>query len=110
MTDDWGQDPSVQAMRRVFAAMDKEQRDLLGALGISPLDPRLRRVRDRARALYELALTRKVQGGERPAESDSAVLYGRCFAHALGNEGIAVPPELLSTDPVPFPGTRGVIS
>ncbi len=43
--DEWGHDPSVQSMRRVFSWMEEAQQELLGHLDISLFDKRLRNVR-----------------------------------------------------------------
>ena len=40
--DEWGRDPSIKAMRRVFRAMEKSLDDLLEQLDISPFDHRIR--------------------------------------------------------------------
>ena len=39
--DEWGMDPSVRAMRRVFKEMEKSRTLLLKHMNISPYDPRI---------------------------------------------------------------------
>jgi hypothetical protein len=40
--DEWGHDPSILSMRRVFSYMEQAQQELLGHLNISRFDKRLR--------------------------------------------------------------------
>ena len=53
--DEWGHDPSVQSMRRVFCFMEEAQQQLLRDLNISLFDQRLRRGREHALKLFEQA-------------------------------------------------------
>lgn len=88
--DEWGYDPTVQMMRRVFSLMEKAQSDLLKGLNLSLFDPRLRRVRSRARDLFEhawpIALQKEIVSDERGA----ALLYRHCLAHTLEQSGVGV--------------------
>lgn len=93
-TDDWGRDPAVRGMREVFGRMETGQRELLGRLGVSPREPRLRRWRDEARRAFERSWARAVRAGRGSAE-DAAALYVRCLARVLADGGVAVPPEEL---------------
>lgn len=89
--DEWGHDPAVQMMRRIFSLMEISQKDLLRALNISLFDPRLRRARSRARDLFEqtwpLAMQKEIVSNERGA----ALLYMHCLARTLSLNGIEVP-------------------
>jgi len=88
--DQWGHDPAVQMMRRIFSLMEKSQKDLLRDLKISSFDPRLRRARSRARDLFEqtwpLATKKKVVVNE----GGAALLYMHCLSHALKLNGVEV--------------------
>ena len=53
VADDWGFDPSVRMMRRVYERIEMVQGELLKRLSISPFDPRLRRWREKARDYLE---------------------------------------------------------
>ena len=50
-SDEWGKDPAVQMMRKVFRQMELAQGELLKAAGISIWDSRLRRWREVSRLL-----------------------------------------------------------
>ena len=93
--DDWGHDPSVRSMRRVFSFMEEAQHGLLSGLNVSLFDRRLRGVREKALELFEqvwpLAIEQKIISSER----DGAPLYVYCLARALGSVGVEVPKELL---------------
>ena len=96
--DEWGHDPSVQMMRRVFAQMEGTQKDLLECLKLSPLDERLRRVRELARNLFEQAWPRAQQKGLTQNEEDAAKLYLHCLVKMLNWEGIKTPSDLFLGD------------
>ena len=61
--DEWGHDPSVQSMRRVFSFMEEAQQELLRRLNISLFDKRLRRSREQALELFEQSLASGCQKG-----------------------------------------------
>jgi len=96
--DEWGQDPSVQKMRRIFAYMEKYQEDLVERLKLSPLDERLRRVRELTRNLFEQAWPLAQRKGMTPNEEDVASLYLHCFVKMLTWEGIKIPSDLFAGD------------
>lgn len=96
--DEWGHDPSVQMMRRVLGQMEGNQRNLLERLNLSPLDERLRRVRELARNLFEQAWPQAQRKGLTQNEEDAANLYLHCFVKMLNWEGIKVPSDLFSGD------------
>ncbi len=96
--DEWGRDPSVQMMRRVFAQMEVVQKELLERLKISPLDERLRRVRELSRNLFEQAWSQAQQKGLTQNEEDAANLYLHCLVKMLNWEGIKTPSHLFSGD------------
>jgi hypothetical protein len=89
-TDEWGRDPSVQGMRRIFRAMEEAQWALLEQLNLSPLDERLRRWRERTRIAFDAAYAR-AEAGLSPGEQGAADIYIRCFASILKAEGIELP-------------------
>ena len=93
--DDWGHDPSVQSMRRVFSHMEKAQNELLRNLKISFFDQRLRRSREQARKLFERVWPLAARKGIAESEEDAALLYIHCLANLLSLNGISVPSELL---------------
>ena len=95
--DDWGRDPSVRAMRRLFARMESGQGALLKRLGIPPYDTRLRACRDEARDLFEKAFSRPGAARARD-EGDAAALYIQCLIRALRERGLRVPADAVRED------------
>ena len=93
--DDWGRDPSVQRMRRVFANMEAIQKDLLDRLECPPFDYRLRRSREEARDLFERMWPPATRRGITGNEEEAAVLYAHCLAKTLTRNGIKVSPDVL---------------
>ncbi|MCD6305964.1 MAG: hypothetical protein J7M32_06705 [Deltaproteobacteria bacterium] len=95
--DEWGQDPSVKAMRRVFARMESAQKKLLQEIGISPTDPRLRACREYARDLFERAISR-AETARLKNEEDAADLYIHFLAQSLKKHGLPVPGDRVRED------------
>jgi len=96
--DDWGHDPSVQSMRRVFGRMEKAQKELLGRLNISLFDSKLRRRREEARTLFERAWPLAARRGIVVSEEDTISLYAHCLVRTLRSDGIEVPNEAMACD------------
>jgi hypothetical protein len=96
--DEWGHDPSVQSMRRVFSLMGEAQQELLRRLNISLFDQRLRRVRRQALELFERAWPLAIRQGMIMSEKDAAPIYIHCLARALSLVGVEVPRALLPGD------------
>ena len=93
--DEWGHDPSVQSMRRVFSHMEKAQNEFLRVLKIPLFDQRLRRGREQARKLFERVWPLAARKGIAESEEDAALLYIHCLAKVLSLDGILVPSEVL---------------
>jgi hypothetical protein len=93
--DEWGRDPAVRAMRRVFAAIEAAQKELLGNLGLSPLDQRLRRWRERALAAFDASWARSERAGMELNENEAGALYVQCLGKIMLREGVDVPSEIL---------------
>ena len=91
MRDEWGYDPTVQWVRRLFGLMEKEQRAMLESLKVPPFDMRLGRVRKIALSMYEDACNRAGGGGRDRDESTLAALYRSCFIRALQQQGVGIP-------------------
>lgn len=96
--DDWGQDPSVQGMRRVFAHMETAQEKLLGRLSISPYDNRLRRWRGEARTFFDRACSLAAKRGVVLSEEYLASIYSHCLGQVLSLNGIEIPSDALARD------------
>jgi hypothetical protein len=95
--DEWGRDPSVQSMRRVFSFIEAAQQALLLCLNISFFDWRLRRSREQALELFERTWAKAVRKGM-IGEKEAAPLYLHCLARTLRLAGVEVPEELLPRD------------
>jgi hypothetical protein len=89
--DEWGRDPSVRAMRGVFAAMEAAQKDFIRNLGLSPFDRRLRRWREMTLAAFDASWARAAAAGVELSEEDAGSLYVRCLGKVLSREGMDVP-------------------
>ncbi len=98
LEDEWGHDPSVQSMRRVFSLIETAQEELLRHLNISPFDQRLRRSREQALKLFEQAWPLAIGKGMTMSEKDAASLYLHFLARAFDSVGVKVPKELLPGD------------
>jgi hypothetical protein len=91
LPDEFGGDPNVRRMRRVFAWMERGQEALLKAAGLSPLDERLRCCRERARTAFEKAWACAAGRGLELTEADVGTLYVLCLARMLVGQGVPVP-------------------
>lgn len=96
--DEWGHDPSVQSLRRVFSYMEKAQGEWLMDLNISLFDKRLRSVREQAMKLFEKTWSRAVRQGIIRDEREAAPFYLHCLARALSSAGVEVPKDKLPKD------------
>lgn len=91
--DEWGRDPAVQEMRRLFREMEDRQKEFLAGLGLSWRDPRLRPWRSRALDGFNRAW---LAGGRRGIPMDPAKagdIYLACLAKALRADGVVVPSD-----------------
>ena len=88
--DEWGKDPSVQIMRKVFKGMENAQHELLKRLDITPYDLRIRRWRDQALALFERACGVANRMGITIDEHTASVVYVHCLAKVMGAERINI--------------------
>ncbi|OGP55654.1 MAG: hypothetical protein A2Y65_02760 [Deltaproteobacteria bacterium RBG_13_52_11] len=93
--DEWGRDPSVQGMRKVFKAMETAQQELLERLDIQPYDLRIRRWRGKALALFERAWGIANQLGIAMDTATASAVYCSLLARIMGAEGIEVPEGLV---------------
>ena len=93
--DEWGKDPSVQIMRKVFKGMEKAQHELLKRLDIIPYDLRIRRWRDRALALFEKAWGIANHMDIPLDEHTVSAVYVHCLVKIMGSEGVHIPGGIL---------------
>ena len=85
--DQWGKDPSVQIMRKIFKGMEKAQHELLKGLNIAPYDLRIRRWRGQALALFERTWDVGNRMGVTMNEPTASTIYVHCLAKIMGSEG-----------------------
>jgi len=90
-TDEWGKDPSVQIMRRIFKEMEKAQHELFERLSFPPYDLRIRKWRDQALALFERAWGIANRMGVPIDERIASAIYVHCLAKIMSSEGIKIP-------------------
>ena len=98
VADDWGVDPSVRMMRRVFGRIEMVQGDLLKRLSVSPFDPRLRRWREKARDYLERCWVQASRFGIEVGEEQAACIYAHCLSWAMNLDRLKVPDEALPKD------------
>jgi hypothetical protein len=89
-SDEWGRDPGVRFMRRVFAEMETASRALLEASGIPRLEPRLRGWRERALGLFEHAWVEAAGRGLEMSAERAAAIYAACLARIMISEGVVL--------------------
>ena len=94
--DEFGRDPAVRSMRRVFAQMETLQKKMLEATALLPLDRRLRAWREQALHLFEQAWAGAGRRGLTKTEEEAALLYAHCLARILERGRILVPPAVLT--------------
>jgi hypothetical protein len=93
--DEWGRDPSVQLMRKVFKEMESAQHTFLRQLDISPYDLRTRRWREQTLALFERAWGAANRMGITMDEAMASAIYVHCLAKIIGSEGNEIPEGIL---------------
>ena len=91
--DDWGRDPAVRATRELFGLLEGRQRELVERLGLSRFDPRLRRWRDQARAVFERAWGEAARSGRPWGADEGAEQYAKGFVRLLAAAGVDVSAE-----------------
>lgn len=96
--DNWGRDPAVRQMRRVFAEMEQVQKALLDQLKLSPFDDRLGFIRATARNLFEKAAARGTAIGIQLSDNAMIGIYSICLQQALKSAGVALTKDLLPDD------------
>jgi len=96
--DEWGRDPAVQAMRKLFKGMEKSLEEILGKLDISPYDYRIRGWLEKALAKFESARVVANQMGIIMNEQTAPVVYAHCLAKIIASAGIEIREGLLPAD------------
>jgi len=94
--DNFGRDPQIRYMRRIFASLEEAQDKFLGLAKISPADGRLRQAREQALKLFERSWIAVLQRTDAAADDIAADIYLICLEKALTPSGFKVPEDLLS--------------
>ena len=89
----------MRAMRRLFAQMESDQKELFKQLEVSPYDIRLRPCREDAKDLFERMLSLSAAKGQGQDDVDAATLYVHCLVRALKHHGLPVPDKTIQEDP-----------
>jgi hypothetical protein len=90
ITDDWGRDPQVRAMRRVFALMETLQTRLFEKVQISPFDERLGGWRRAALRMFEQEWAEAAGRGVPLGEEGGAKIYLDCVVRVMTKDGVDV--------------------
>jgi hypothetical protein len=93
--DQWGKDPSVRQMRRVFAAIETRYNTLLIAMNVNVLDKRLARWRIGTLRMFEKIWADGARSGTIQREEDVVDLYMHCFMRVITIDGVPVPRDFL---------------
>ena len=98
MDDQFGRDPQVRYLRRVFAGMERKQSELLERIGVVPTDYRLKRIRETALKHFEKAWMLAGRRGVVESEDEIGDLYIVCLGRILTGNRITVPGEFLPSN------------
>ncbi|MEJ2730870.1 MAG: hypothetical protein P8185_20605 [Deltaproteobacteria bacterium] len=93
--DEWGRDPAVQAMRRIFKGMEAFLEEILERLAICPYDRRIRGWLEKALKKFERSWGVANQMGIRMNEETAPVVYAHCLAKIMESQGLEIPEDML---------------
>jgi hypothetical protein len=93
--DEWGKDPAVRAMRKVFREMEDAQGEFFSRMGIGDYDPRIRPWREKGLVLFERAFSYANRAGVLPNEKAASEIYLHCLARIMRSEGVSIHKEFL---------------
>jgi hypothetical protein len=94
-SDEWGKDPAVRAMRKVFKEMEAVQDEFFIRMGIGNFDPSLRHWREKALVLFERAFSYANRSGVVINEKIASEIYLYCLARVMRAEGVDVQDDFL---------------
>ncbi len=97
-TDTFGRDPQVRHMRHIFASIEAAQKTFLESANISPMDRRLRQVRENALRSFERSWIEVIHRTGAPADEIAVDIYLICLGRTLISQGFKVPAGLLAQD------------
>lgn len=88
--DEWGRDPSIQRMRKIFSAMEELDRALIKSTDTSPFDTRLRAIRAMSLELFEKSYAHGLSKGVQPDNLFILELFRHCHVTSFTKHGITV--------------------
>ncbi|MBN1254969.1 MAG: hypothetical protein JXA50_06820 [Deltaproteobacteria bacterium] len=94
-SNEWGNDQSVQIMRKVFKEIETAQYEFLRQLDVPPYDHRLQGWRERALALFEKGWSIAHRRGVIFDEKIASAFYIHCLAKVIGSEGNTITENML---------------
>jgi hypothetical protein len=97
--DEWGRDPAVQSMRKVFKSMEKMQYAFFLNSQISLFDDRIRRWRERALLVFEKMWAYASRRGLQMNEKMAGDIYIFSLARVMNSDRVEIPMEVLPQDP-----------
>jgi len=92
--DEWGRDPAVRAMRKVFRGMEDAQGEFFSRMGIHRYDPRIRLWREKALVLFEGEISPANNSGLTVNEEIASNIYVKCLARVMKAQGMEIPDEV----------------
>jgi hypothetical protein len=93
--DEWGKDPSVRIMRKVFKEIEMAQYEFLRQLDVPPYDHRLKGWREGALALFENGWDVAHRRGVILDEKIASAFYIHCLAKVIDSEGNDITKSML---------------
>ena len=96
--DKWGRDPSVQAMRKVFSSIERDQNAFLHRHQVSFFDERIRRWRDKALVIFEKMWGHASQKGIPVDEQRATDIYIFSLARVMSSDNMKISEEMLPKD------------
>lgn len=96
--DDWGRDPSVQAMRRIFKEMEKSKNEIFVRLNVPSFDLRIRGWLQKTLAAFEKTWSVANQMGVAMDEKRASLIYAHCLSKIIGSEEAEIPGDLVPED------------
>ncbi len=93
--DEWGHDPSVQSMRKIFSNMEKAYHHYLISTGTKPFDGRLSDLKKEALALFENVHSTALSKRYQIDEKSYVEIYRLCLSHIFSAKKFKLPENLL---------------
>jgi len=96
--DEWGRDPSVQTMRKVFSSIERAQHLFFLQLQVSFFDERIRRWRERALTIFEKMWDYAAQKGIPMDQESASDIYIFALARVINSDNVNVSDDKFPQD------------